>query len=80
MYNKYTKPLIQTIKERCRVCYTCVRECPVKAIKIIGGQAEVEVGKCIGCGNCVKVCRQEAKQYLSSINEVMNLIKSNPLV
>ncbi|HPO62536.1 MAG TPA: [Fe-Fe] hydrogenase large subunit C-terminal domain-containing protein [Candidatus Kapabacteria bacterium] len=80
MYNKYTKPLIQTIKERCRVCYTCVRECPVKAIKIIGGQAEVEVGKCIGCGNCVKVCRQEAKQYLSSINEVTNLLKSNQKV
>ncbi|NLO20189.1 MAG: 4Fe-4S binding protein [Ignavibacteria bacterium] len=77
MYNKYTKPLIQTIKERCRVCYTCVRECPVKAIKIIGGQAEVEIGKCIGCGNCVKVCRQEAKQYLSSVNEVANLLKSS---
>ncbi|MCY2923982.1 MAG: 4Fe-4S binding protein, partial [Planctomycetota bacterium] len=33
--------LVKTIKERCRVCYTCVRECPAKAIRIADGQAEV---------------------------------------
>ena len=34
---------VQTIRERCRVCYTCVRECPAKAIRILGGQAEVGI-------------------------------------
>ena len=29
---------ITTIKERCRMCYTCVRECPVKAIRITGAR------------------------------------------
>ena len=26
--------LVTTIPERCRVCYTCVRECPARAIRI----------------------------------------------
>ncbi len=70
------KQLVFTVKDRCRVCYTCVRECPVKAIKIINGQAEVLSERCIGCGNCVRVCRQEAKVYLQLIDEVSELLKS----
>ena len=31
---------IQTIKERCRVCYTCVRECPAKAIRIVSASPD----------------------------------------
>ena len=27
------KQLVTTIREKCRMCYTCVRECPVKAIR-----------------------------------------------
>ncbi|HOC70745.1 MAG TPA: [Fe-Fe] hydrogenase large subunit C-terminal domain-containing protein [Candidatus Hydrogenedentes bacterium] len=55
-------PLVTTIKERCRGCYTCVRECPAKAIRITEGQADVVFSRCIGCGNCVQVCGQHAKQ------------------
>ena len=69
-------PLVSTIKERCRVCYTCVRECPAKAIRIAGGQAEVLPERCIGCGNCVRVCSQKAKRVLSSIPEVNQLLSS----
>ncbi|MBK6346380.1 MAG: 4Fe-4S binding protein [Bacteroidales bacterium] len=57
------KQLVSTVKERCRVCYTCVRECPAKAIKISNGQAEVIPERCIGCGNCIKVCSQNAKIF-----------------
>ena len=70
-----TQPqLVQTIKERCRVCYTCVRECPVKAIRIAEGQAEVLHERCIGCGNCVRVCSQHAKQVLDGKPEVRALL------
>jgi iron only hydrogenase large subunit-like protein/nitrogen-specific signal transduction histidine kinase len=70
------RQLVFTIKDRCRVCYTCVRECPVKAIKIINGQAEVINDRCIGCGNCVKVCSQGAKEFLRSDEDVFTLLRS----
>jgi two-component system NtrC family sensor kinase len=73
-------PLVTTIKERCRVCYTCVRECPVKAIRIAEGQAEVIPERCIGCGNCVRVCSQHAKRVLSSVEQVQRLFASGAKV
>ncbi len=42
-----TRALVHTVKDLCRVCYTCVRECPVKAIRIVDGQAEVVPERCI---------------------------------
>jgi iron only hydrogenase large subunit-like protein/nitrogen-specific signal transduction histidine kinase len=66
--------LVLTEKDRCRVCYTCVRECPVKAIKIINGQAEVLSERCIGCGNCVSVCSQQAKVMLDLRFEAEDLL------
>lgn len=53
--------IVSTIPEKCKRCYTCVRECPAKAIKVEGGQAMVIEERCIACGNCVKVCAQGAK-------------------
>ncbi|MEW6527520.1 MAG: [Fe-Fe] hydrogenase large subunit C-terminal domain-containing protein [Spirochaetota bacterium] len=70
-------PLVQTIKEKCRVCYTCVRECPAKAIRIYNGQAEVIYDRCIGCGNCVKVCTQKAKKVHNSKDTVLYLLASS---
>jgi len=67
---------IQTLRERCRVCYTCVRECPAKAIRILDGQAEVIPERCIGCGNCIRVCSQEAKQAASSIDTVTAMLRT----
>jgi signal transduction histidine kinase/iron only hydrogenase large subunit-like protein len=69
--------LVYTIKELCRVCYTCVRECPAKAIKIINGQAEVIYDRCIGCGNCIKVCSQDAKVFLITRHDVKALLGSD---
>lgn len=68
--------LVYTIKELCRTCYTCVRECPAKAIRIVGGQAEVIDERCIACGNCTKVCSQGAKVFLNTTERVLNLISS----
>jgi two-component system NtrC family sensor kinase len=73
---KYTK-LVYTVKDRCRVCYTCVRECPVKAIRIFNGQAEVIPERCIACGNCVRVCSQDAKVFIDSREQVKILLKDS---
>jgi len=74
--NTTRTPLVTTIKERCRVCYTCVRECPAKAIRITASQAEVVPARCIGCGNCVRVCSQHAKLTADSRGEVAALLAS----
>jgi signal transduction histidine kinase/Fe-S-cluster-containing hydrogenase component 2 len=66
--------LVTTIREKCRRCYTCVRECPAKAIQILDGQASVIQTRCIGCGNCVTVCSQNAKQVLSGIEDTERLL------
>jgi iron only hydrogenase large subunit-like protein len=68
--------LVYTIKDRCRVCYTCVRECPVKAIKIVNGQAEIMPERCIACGNCTQVCSQGAKVYNDSTSRVLEMLDS----
>ncbi|MFW5698545.1 MAG: [Fe-Fe] hydrogenase large subunit C-terminal domain-containing protein [Planctomycetota bacterium] len=65
---------ITTEGERCRICYTCVRECPAKAIRIVDGQADVVPERCITCGNCIKVCSVGAKQARDSTARVTAML------
>ncbi len=67
--------IVSTIPEKCRRCYTCVRECPAKAIKVEGGQATVVEERCIACGNCVKVCAQQAKHIQDGIATVRAMLR-----
>ena len=62
------------------MCYTCVRECPVKAIRITDGQAQVVGDRCIACGNCARICSQHAKLLLSTIDDVLALLGSGQRV
>lgn len=66
--------LVYTIKELCRTCYTCVRECPARAIRIVGGQAEVITERCVACGNCTKVCSQDAKVFTNTVDVVRKVL------
>jgi len=77
LHTSSTSGPVSTIKEKCRMCYTCVRECPAKAIKIINGQAEIIPERCIACGNCIKVCSQGAKYFTQNIEETITLINSD---
>jgi iron only hydrogenase large subunit-like protein/uncharacterized Fe-S cluster-containing protein len=54
-------PIISTNRARCRDCYRCVRVCPVKAIRMHDGQAQVVEERCLYCGTCVRECPQKAK-------------------
>ena len=67
--------LVYTIKELCRTCYTCVRECPARAIRIVGGQAEVITERCVACGNCTKVCSQGAKVFVNTVEMVTKVLE-----
>ncbi len=69
-----TRCFVQTVKDRCRVCYTCIRMCRAKAIRIRNQQAEIIPERCIGCGNCVRVCSQGAKQFVVTTDRVEALL------
>ena len=72
----HVRGFVRTVKNRCRICYTCVRTCPAKAIRITKSQAEVVPERCIGCGNCIRVCSQKAKRIVSTVHEVEALLDS----
>ncbi|MCB0752816.1 MAG: histidine kinase, partial [Ignavibacteriae bacterium] len=73
--------IVSTIAHKCKRCYSCVRECPAKAIKVFEGQALVLSNRCISCGHCVKVCSQEAKKIVSDIENVFeNLIPNHKTI
>ena len=61
--------VVSTISGLCKRCYSCIRNCPAKAIKVEDGQAMVVPELCIGCGHCVVVCSQNAKKIVSGIEQ-----------
>lgn len=74
------KCFTKTVKDRCRVCYTCVRGCPAKAIRILDRQAEIVADRCIGCGNCVRVCGRGAKKVVNTVPDVEALLATSSKV
>jgi len=71
-------PLVFIEEDKCKVCYACVRVCPVKAIELrpSGDIPYIQPDKCIGCGSCLEVCHPGAIKYYDSIPAVDALIKS----
>lgn len=67
---------VYTLSNECHDCYRCIRECPVKAIRIENGHASVIPEKCIACGSCVKACPSNAKRVRSDIDKAKNLIRA----
>ncbi|MBO5385556.1 4Fe-4S dicluster domain-containing protein [bacterium] len=65
---------VYTLINECHDCYRCVRDCPVKAIKIENNHASVIPEKCISCGTCVKVCPANAKCVRGDLEKVKNLL------
>lgn len=71
-------PLIKIDSKKCTNCYTCIRVCPVKAIK---ADAEkpfpvVHNKRCIGCGDCIDSCVPKAITCRSSLDDVKSLLKA----
>lgn len=69
--------IVYTVRERCTGCYACIRNCPVKAIRIREGLAEVIKKRCVDCGNCVNVCVTKAKQVESDVGLVWQMLSQH---
>jgi iron only hydrogenase large subunit-like protein len=72
------KPLnpIYTKERECQDCHKCIRECPVKAIRVEDGYARVVPQLCIMCGNCVLVCPSSAKRVRDDLPSAKALMTS----
>jgi PAS domain S-box-containing protein len=64
--------VISTNPARCRDCYRCVRTCPVKAVRVSGGQAEIVADLCIACASCVRACPQGAKVVRDDLPSILS--------
>ena len=71
---------VYTIENECQDCYKCVRHCPVKAIRIVGGKASVIPEACVACGECVKVCPAHAKKIRNDLARLRQLLDSSTRV
>lgn len=65
---------------RCKDCYKCLRECPVKAIDVKDHQAKIILDRCILCGHCTTVCPQNAKVVHSEMHDVKRLLAGSDKV
>jgi iron only hydrogenase large subunit-like protein len=65
---------IKTRKHECQDCNKCIRECPVKAIRVQDNCAQVVPELCTLCGNCTLACPSNAKQVCDDLLSVKALI------
>lgn len=64
------KSILQFRPASCKNCYKCIRNCPVKAIRVKDHQATIMENQCVLCEKCTLVCPQDAKAELNQIPEI----------
>lgn len=67
-------------KNNCQDCYKCLRQCPVKAIKLENSNASIVNDLCIYCGHCLEVCPVGAKKMRSDIHDLRMAINNKQSV
>ena len=71
---------IERTSAKCKDCYRCLRECPVKAIQVVQEDNSPEMhvkiieDRCILDGKCITVCPQNAKQPRSDTKTVKTML------
>lgn len=68
--------LISHAAEGCSGCWTCVRCCPVSAIRVHGECAEIIQEKCIACGQCVNECAHGGIVVRDDTPQVRELLRT----
>ena len=65
---------VYTEQAACQDCYRCLRHCPVKAIRVRDGKAEVVRQLCLNCGRCLAECPVHAKKIRSDGARVRQML------
>ncbi|MCC8181086.1 MAG: 4Fe-4S binding protein [Planctomycetes bacterium] len=68
---------VYTQEKECHDCYKCVRQCPVKAIRVVNERAYIVPERCVACGRCVRVCPSGAKQVRNDLGRARYLLLQN---
>ncbi|SCZ06396.1 sigma 54-interacting transcriptional regulator [Alkaliphilus peptidifermentans] len=68
--------IINISMNKCKQCFSCVRNCPADAVEIKQGQASIIHSRCISCGKCVKSCPQKAKIVVDYKIQTLDLLES----
>ena len=71
---------LKTADSNCKNCYKCIRNCPIKALRMTDEQAHIIRDECILCGECYTVCPQNAKQIRNDTDKVYELLNSGKKV
>jgi iron only hydrogenase large subunit-like protein len=66
---------VYTEVNNCQDCYKCIRECPVKAIKIESDRASIVKDLCIFCGRCTLICPSGAKKVRDDVSRVKRMLR-----
>ena len=59
-------------REQCIGCESCVAVCPVGALSMVDGKANIDQDTCISCGACIGECPVEAIVREEVVREVKN--------
>ncbi|MCX7805141.1 MAG: PAS domain-containing protein [Planctomycetota bacterium] len=68
--------MIRVTAKDCRDCYKCLRACPLKAVRIREGHAEVAQDRCVYDGRCIPVCPQGAMYARESVEPVRGILSA----
>ena len=60
---EHSAMLPEVIQDKCRFCKKCIQWCPQETIIEKNGKAFIVSENCIGCGECLAVCRFDAVKY-----------------
>lgn len=79
---KKVNPLVEIVEVKCKVCYACVKACPVNAIQVRQDRIAPFIipERCIGCGSCIAACHPDAIKYYDSTKETKLLLKGKTSV
>ena len=72
--------ILQFRTANCKNCYKCIRNCPVKAIRVENQQAQIMEDQCILCEKCTSVCPQHAKVEHDDIPDIQKEIAAGKKV
>jgi len=70
---KTTTHSVKLESSLCKGCTTCVKRCPMEAIRVRDQKAIIIKERCIDCGECIRVCPHHAKK---AVVDKMDVLKN----